>query len=399
MAAAGIICEYNPFHRGHAWQLAELRRRLGADTPVVGAMSGDFVQRGECAILSAHARAEAAVRGGVDLVLELPVAGATASAEGFAAAGVALLAATGVVDTLVFGSECADAAALTALARTLLSPEFSDALRAELRAGDSFAAARERAARSLVGDAADILTSPNDILGVEYCKAIVRQGASLRPLPLPRRGAAHDGGASADGFASASHIRALLRAGEDADAFLTPESAALYRREAAAGRAPCTLAHAERAMLSRLRTLTEADFARYDGGNEGLGCRVYNAVQRETSIEAILTAAKSKRYAHARLRRLLLRAWLDLPASLAPTQVPYLRVLACNARGRALLHEMKRSAAAPLLTKSADVRALGGEAQRAFAYTARTRDQFALTCPDFTALPMGSAWTSSPVIL
>lgn len=399
MAVAGIICEYNPFHRGHAWQLAALRHVLGEDTAVVCAMSGDFVQRGECAVLPTHARAEAAVRGGADLVLELPLTGATSSAEGFAASGVAVLAATGAVDTLVFGSECADATALTALAETLLSDAYTDALRDALRAGVSFATARERAVRSLVGDAADILTQPNDILAVEYCKAIARRSAAIRPLPLPRHGAAHDGGASPDGFASASHIRALLLRGENADEFLTPESAAILHRACAAGCAPASLANAERAMLSRLRMLSADGLARYDSGNEGLHRRLCDALQREATVEAVLTAAKSKRYAHARLRRMLLRAWLDVPASLDPARVPYLRVLACNARGRALLHGMKHTATAPILTKSADVRRLGAEAQALFALTARARDQYALACPDFTALAPGSAWTSDPVIL
>ena len=115
MRTAGIISEYNPFHRGHAWQIGELRRRLGAETAVVCAMSGSFVQRGDFAVMRTHARAEAAVRGGADLVLELPLPWAIASAEGFAAGGVGVLAATGAVDTLVFGSECGDTETLNSL--------------------------------------------------------------------------------------------------------------------------------------------------------------------------------------------------------------------------------------------------------------------------------------------
>ena len=207
MRTAGIISEYNPFHRGHAWQLGELRRRLGAETAVVCAMSGSFVQRGDFAVMRTHARAEAAVRGGADLVLELPLPWAIASAEGFAAGGVGVLAATGAVDTLVFGSECGDTETLKAVAAALESESFAAYLRQGLQEGVSFAAAREAAARKLLGEKAAVLAQPNDILGVEYCKAIARQAAALMPLALPRRGVGHDGGA-AEGFASEPHPRA-----------------------------------------------------------------------------------------------------------------------------------------------------------------------------------------------
>lgn len=397
MRTAGIISEYNPFHRGHAWQIGELRRRLGAETAVVCAMSGSFVQRGDFAVMRTHARAEAAVRGGADLVLELPLPWAIASAEGFAAGGVGVLAATGAVDTLVFGSECGDTETLKAVAAALESEFFAAYLRQGLQEGVSFAAAREAAARKLLGERAAVLAQPNDILGVEYCKAIARQNAVMEPLALPRRGVGHDGG-TAEGFASASRIRELLINGACADEFLTPESAAICARECAAGRAPVTMANAERAILARLRAMREEDLAPFDGGGEGLYHRFYDAVQRETSIEDILAAAKSKRYAYARLRRLLLSAFLGLTAEL-PARIPYLRVLACNERGREVLKTMKTTAAAPILTKSAQVRRLDAAAQRLFALTACAEEQYVLAYPDLAAARPGSAWTTDPVIL
>lgn len=397
MRTAGIISEYNPFHRGHAWQIGELRRRLGAETAVVCAMSGSFVQRGDFAVMRTHARAEAAVRGGADLVLELPLPWAIASAEGFAAGGVGVLAATGAVDTLVFGSECGDTETLKAVA-ALESESFAAYLRQGLQEGVSFAAAREAAARKLLGEKAAVLAQPNDILGVEYCKAIARQNAVMEPLALPRRGVGHDGGA-AEGFASASRIRELLINGACADEFLTPESADIYARECAAGRAPVTMANAERAILARLRAMREEDLAPFDGGGEGLYHRFYDAVQRETTIDGILAAAKSKRYAYARLRRLLLAVYLGVTPEDIPQRVPYLRVLACNERGREVLKTMKTTAAAPILTKSAQVRRLDADAQRLFALTARAEEQYVLAYPDLAAARPGSAWTTTPVIL
>ena len=394
----GIVAEYNPFHNGHARLIEQTRARLGADCPVVCVMSGDFVQRGSPAVYAKFARAETAARCGADLVLELPLPWAIASAEGFAAGGVGVLAATGAVDTLVFGSECGDTETLKAVAAALESESFAAYLRQGLQEGVSFAAAREAAARKLLGEKAAVLAQPNDILGVEYCKAIARQNAVMEPLALPRRGVGHDGG-TAEGFASASHIRELLINGACADEFLTPESAAICARECAAGRAPVTMANAERAILARLRAMREEDLAPFDGGGEGLYHRFYDAVQRETSIEDILAAAKSKRYAYARLRRLLLAVYLGVTPEDIPQRVPYLRVLACNERGREVLKTMKTTAAAPVLTRSADVRRLDAAAQRLFALTARAEEQYTLAYPSLAAAKPGSAWTTTPVIL
>lgn len=394
MRAFGIICEYNPFHTGHRWQIAELRRRFGEDCAVVCAMSGNFVQRGDFAIIRKHVRAEAAVRGGADLVLELPVPWATASAEGFARGGAAVLAGTGVVDTLAFGSECADIGKLKRVAVCLTGEEFSNTLHAELDKGNSFAAARERAAEKLCGADAAVLRDANDILGVEYCKVL--SGTAITPLALPRRGIDHDSGAG-DGFASASYLRERLLAGEACGEYLTADMARLYEAECKAGRAPVSMANAERAMLARLRTMTEDDFARYDEGNEGLYHRLYDARCTATSIEELLTAAKTKRYAYARLRRTVLRMYLGIET--VPETVPYLRVLACNERGRALLKQMKTTASVPILTKSADVRELSADAQRLFAIEARATDLYTLAYPELSQAVGGSEWTTNPVIL
>ena len=309
-----------------------------------------------------------------------------------------VLAATGAVDTLVFGSECGDTETLKAVAAALESESFAAYLRQGLQEGVSFAAAREAAARKLLGERAAVLAQPNDILGVEYCKAIARQNAVMDPLALPRRGVGHDGGA-AEGFASASHIRELLINDACADEFLTPESAAICARERATGRAPVTMANAERAILARLRAMREEDFAPFDGGGEGLYHRFYDAVQRETTIDGILAAAKSKRYAYARLRRLLLAVYLGVTPEDIPQRVPYLRVLACNARGREVLRCMKTTAAAPVLTRSADARRLDADAQRLFTLTARAEEQYVLAYPDLAAARPGSAWMTDPVIL
>ena len=394
MRTFGIICEYNPFHTGHAWQLGELRRRFGKESAVVCAMSGNFVQRGDFAVVRKHARAEAAVRGGADLVLEVPTPWAAASAEGFARGGVGVLAGTGVVDTLAFGSECADTEKLQRVAACLTEEDFADALHAELDKGNSFAAARERAAEKSRGADALVLRDANDILGVEYCKAL--SGTGIAPLALSRRGVDHDGGAAGE-FASASYLREKLLAGEPCSAYLTPDMVRLYEAERMAGRAPVTMTNAQRAMLTRLRMMTEDDFSRYDEGGEGLYHRLYDASRTAASVEELLAAAKTKRYAYARLRRTVLRMYLDIEE--VPETVPYLRVLACNERGRALLKQMKKTATLPILTKSADVRELSDDAQRLFAIEARATDLYTLAYPELSQSVGGSEWTTNPVIL
>ena len=398
MPVAGIICEYNPFHLGHARMIENLRRQ-GMDG-VVCAMSGNFVQRGEFALLSKQDRAEMAVRCGADLVLELPTLWSASGAENFARGGAAELAETGVVTHLAFGSECGDASALDHLAEVLDSPEYESALQRNLQSGRSFAACRRTAAAELLGeDTAALLDLPNNNLGVEYCRALRRMHSPIKVMTLHREGAGHDG-TPCDGIASASYIRQLLRQGNAAEAvqYLPRESGEILLREMAAGRAPVYMAQCERAVLARLRQMEEADFAPYDSGGEGLYRRVYRAVQEECTVEGILDAAKTKRYSHARLRRMLLAAYLKIPADPLPERLPYLRVLAANERGRQLLREM-RDHHVPVLTKPADVASLGREAEKLFAEEARRTDLYTLAYPNLQESRCGADWRAVPVIL
>lgn len=386
MAAAGIITEYNPLHMGHAFLMAETRRLLGPDTGIICVMSGNYVQRGDFAIADKFSRAAAAVRSGADLVLELPVPWALSSAEGFAAGAVKTLRATGAVTHLVFGSEGGDAAPLARCAEVLCSEGFPPRLREELKRGDSFPAARQRAVEALLSrEDAAVLTRPNDTLGVEYCKAL--RGSGIRPVAVPRRGAGHGSETAEGGFASASAIRTLICRGEGKKALslMAPAMAEEYRAEQEAGRAPAALANCERAILARLRFLEEEDYAALDLGNEGLYRRFARASRSAASVAELLEAAKTKRYPLARLRRMVFRAYLGLPPA-PPEEPAYLRILAANERGTALLAGMRKTAALPVLTKPAAVRCLGPEAQRLFDLEVRAGRLYALACPDPAAV-------------
>ena len=399
MVAAGIIAEYNPLHGGHLYQLRQVRERLGPETAVICAMSGNFVQRGDFALLSKHARAEAAVRSGADLVLEIPLSWACAPAERFAQGGIEVLQATGLVTDLVFGSESADAGAIRAAAEALRGPDFQEALRRELAGPISFAAARQRALAALIGEAgAAVLSRPNDILAVEYAKALSREGSTIRLVPILRQGAGHD----EDGgeYPSAGSIRRMLAQGqrEEALSAMAPAMGAVYEAEEARGRAPVFAAGAQRAILAQLRRMEEADFLALDAGGEGLGNRLAAAAREAASVAEVLDRAKTKRYAYARLRRLVLWAYLGLFPETLPVWVPYLRPLAMNARGRALLAAMRKEAALPILTKPADVRRLSPEAQAVFRQEVRATDLYTLAFPGEPA-PGGAEWREGPRVL
>lgn len=375
MGAAGVVAEYDPFHQGHAYHLSETRRRLGEDVPVVCVMSGSWKQRGDCALADKWTRTALALRGGADLVLELPLPWAVSSAEGFARGAVAVLKATGVVDVLSFGSESGDGAALRELAAALESEEYREALRTELDQGNSFPAARQRAAESCLGKAARLLERPNDSLAVEYLRA---DGGELSFLAVPRRGVDHDSSTAAGGFASASYLRERARAGEweEFSRWTPPETAETLQRAGVAD-----MRYVERAFLARLRSMTEADFAALpdSGGDEGLPERLVRAARRAALLEEFYALAKTKRYTLSRVRRLALWAFLGMTADDRPMGGPaYLRVLGADRRGRALLKKMKQTATLPILTKPAHIRKMGERAEKLFDLERRATDLYGL---------------------
>lgn len=383
METAGIVAEYNPFHRGHAWHIAETRRRLGGDAPVVCVMSGHWVQRGECALADKWLRAALALDRGADLVVELPTPWAMASAESFARGAVSLLAATGVVDVLSFGSETGELAPLEEAAAALDAPDYPERLRAALGRGLSFPAARQEAA------GAACLSAPNNNLGVEYLRSLRALGSTIRPLTVPRQGAGHDGPA-AGGYASASELRRLLRAGRGAEA--APYLTAPWSGELA------DMQHIERAVLARLRTMGEGDWAALPdgGGAEGLPSRLAKAAREAVSLEDFYARAKTRRYPHARLRRLALAAFLGLTAAERPAAPPYVRVLGLGGRGRALLRRMKDTCPLPVIVKPAQARELDGPARTLFESEARYTDLYGLCFP--APRPCGAEWIHSPVV-
>lgn len=388
MNFAGIIAEYDPFHNGHAAQLAAVRR-AGARCVAVCLSSG-AVQRGGVPILPESVRVRAALEAGADLVVALPAPYACATAEQFAAAGVRLLAALGC-DTLAFGAETPDADRLLQVAALLQGQEIQQAIRRELATGRTYAAARADAAEQLCPGAGALLRTPNNILGIEYCKAILARHASLQPLPLPRLGAAHGGTPGQHAgvpMSSASYLRGL---GVEQWAPYVPEPAmALYRDAAARGLLldPCRW---ETALLALLRAAPPESFAAVRGVSEGLEHRLAAAVRQATGLNDLYDRLKTKRYPHARLRRLALDAALGVPGQLPDP--PYLQVLGARKSALPLL----KQAALPAGTSLADLARTGPEAARVAALHSRAVDLSALCRQKIR--PMGLAFTAKPVVI
>ena len=330
MKTVGIICEYNPLHLGHKKQLDRIRSQY-PDGVIVCLMSGNFVQRGKPAIVDKSARAKAAILCGADLVLEMPVTASLSSAEGFAKEGVRIL--SHLCDGLCFGAETPDANALMATAHALLSPEFTDHLRLELDKGASFPAARQ-AALEKMGLSPTVL-SPNDILATEYCKAILAQESPMAPLVIHREGSYHDTQAHSENPSATAVRKLMLESGMWLD--YVPEEIKDCFRQATLH----TVSAGERAILSKLRTMTDEEFAALPHGSEGLWRKFMHNARRFSNLEDILTATKSKRYTRTRLDRMAMCAFLGITEEILNTPSPYVRVLALNDKGRSLLRRHK----------------------------------------------------------
>ena len=329
MKIVGILCEYNPMHLGHAKQISRIRELSGPETAVVCLMSGNFVQRGCPAIFDKGLRARAALHAGADLVLELPVQYALSSAEGFAAGAVSILGK--FCHEMSFGAEHPDVENLTATARTLLSPDFPAHLRLHLDAGLSFPAARAKALLDMGADNS-LLMSPNDILAVEYCKAMLSQNTPMVPAPIHRAGSYHDLQADPEN-PSATALRVLIETGQDFRSYVPTE---LFN-----GASIHTLALGERAVLARLRTMTDAEFEALPYGSEGLWRKFMHECRQKNTLEEILTAVKSKRYTRTRLDRMMMCAFLGLTKEDLNSPAPYARILGFTKRGQQVLHLAK----------------------------------------------------------
>lgn len=379
MTVAGIVAEYNPLHNGHAFLMRQMRES-GADLIAV-VMSGNFVQRGEPAILSKWARTQQALYCGADLVVELPLPWAVAGAERFALGGVSVLTALGV-DVIGFGSECGDINRLNEARLALSSPRLHDTMQASLQKGATFAAARQQAVESLFGkETSLLLREPNNILGVEYLKAIDCIDSSVKPFTMKRAETFRQKDGPAGKAAASSVIRAMIAKSEDFSEYVPKPSYQITEDEIRNGRAPASISFLDRSVLSSLRRMDREALSRLPDISEGLENRIFEAIQKAGSLPELFQLIKTKRYPMARIRRIVLAAFLGMEASDSAGTPPYLRVLGIGKNGADILRRAKQKSELPLISRYSEANCLKGQAQKTMELENRAADLYALCMP------------------
>lgn len=380
MKTVGIIAEYNPFHRGHAYQIEQVRKQTGADYVVV-VMSGNFVQRGTPAWTDKYLRTQMALAGGASLVIELPVCYATASAEEFAFGAVSLLHQLDFVDTLCFGSECGNLEPLQTIAAFLISPDedFETQLREQFQTGMSYPAARDNVLTqkfpSLLQEYPTLLSEPNNILGIEYCKALLHLDSNMQPFTIARTDGGYHETRERQGFLSASGIR---RQWEEACFLSDRENAASaagkplwtqYKEDCLLSLGECIPPYVQKllrdnpehfpvtaedltAMLYyRLRTTTDKEVLSVLDMTPELFHRMQHLLPQCTSLSDYITAVKTKQYTYTRISRALLHLLLHIRASYTDSPALYGRLLGFRGDASRLL---RKTTKIPVITKAAD---------------------------------------------
>lgn len=398
MKIGGIVAEYNPFHNGHKYQLQK-SVETGELTHTVAVMSSNYVQRGEAAIVSKWARAEMAVKNGVDLVIELPTLWSSSYAQRFALGAVSLLDSLGCVDVLSFGSEIGNIDELIACKNAINSDEVKERLKENLDLGLGFATARAEALRSVCGNRFfDILEGANNTLGIEYLNALDTLGSDILPMTIRRKGAAHDSIMRSDNFASASEIRRMIRENNKEWEMYVPQSVVdIYNREASEEKAPCLNEKLEFSILCCMRQLSAEDIGLSPDVSEGIEYRIHDAALKARTLDELYSLAKTKRYSHARIRRIVLHAFMGFTKDDYKVNPPYIHVLAMNDKGKEILKEAKEKTKLPIVTKASDFDELNEYGKHVFSLEDMCTDVFSLSSP--AILPCGREKTNGIIVL
>lgn len=374
----GIICEYNPFHNGHLHHIEETKNN-GA-THIVAVMSGNFVQRGDIAIMNKIDRAKLAVKSGVDLVIEIPVAYCLAPAEIYASGAVYLLNAMGVVDEISFGSESGNITQLADalnFADTAIRQNSADILEL-MSKGYTYPRALTSIVTRYSEQAGDIISKPNNILAIEYMRAMNKYAPDMGVFTVKRKSVPHDGGFSDDGFASASYIREQIKTGfSTLNKFTTPLWYNAIKNASASGEL-ADISRLERIILYKLRTIKPEDISDICDISSGMENRIYNA-RMAGSLDELEFTVKSKNYTMSRIRRSLLNILIDIKKDDIKILPPYIRILASNERGLDILSEMKNKASLPYNSSLAKLAGISPEAERFTELEAKASDIYGLS--------------------
>lgn len=349
MNISGVICEFNPLHNGHLYLLNKMRES-GA-THIIAVMSGNFTQRGEPAVMSKWARTEAALKSGVDLVIELPTAYSIASAERFAFGGVYLLNSLNCVNELYFGTESDNLQVLKDIASFFNDTAAIDAIKSVLRNGVTYASAVTAVLEKSLGVGySDIIKLPNNILAIEYLKSLNKLNSKITAKNIKRTAVEHDSNYYCDNFASASFIRSLINKNSDFKNYVPEATQKVFENEYKKMRCPVTLDAIERETVLKLRLYDTVKLKSLPDVSEGLEYKIKAAADKESSYNGIISSIKSKRYTHARLRRILLCSILDITAEMQKIMPEYIRILGFNRNGAEIMNKIKKTCPYPLIT-------------------------------------------------
>lgn len=423
MSVVGIIAEYNPLHQGHLFHFRQSLKETGADYAIC-IMSSNFVQRGEPAIFDKWARTKMALGIGIDLVIELPSAFACSSAEYFALAAVQILDSLNCVDYLCFGSEEGKIGNLERAAEFLAneSREFKTELKKALDEGLSFAAARQKAlsnCKNVPRGISSVLSEPNNILSVEYIKAIKRSESKIKPVTIKRIGQGYNSIEHAASFSSATAVRHYLSKIDGIncsdfdssklmkDGFLInnlPESSLeIISKETALGRGPVFPEALESILLYLLRKTPVNELKKLPYVAEGLENRLKDAAISSVSLSEVISGTVTSRYPASRIRRILCAMLTGMTADFLEElkenrYAQYIRILGFNEKGRSLLNKIKKNSKLPIITKPASYIKLSNPlARKLFEHEIRTTDAYALAYPDIKQRIGGTELKSGPV--
>ncbi len=398
MKTVAVIAEYNPFHNGHAYHLDTIRHTFGEDTAIVIIMSGNYVQRGDVAIADKLTRASAAVACGANLVLECPFPFSMTSAELYAKAGVFIADALGVVDVLSFGSECGNADCLKQAAKTLDSASFRQVFQDIKKKHAAFGHAKvmQMAYKALCGDVpAEILSSPNDLLSIEYLRALSALSSTIEPHIIRRVGASYHDSRANTVYPSATALRSVIREHGTLTGLVPTPCADLMASAVEQKKAPCDGEKLFPAVLSSFMLNTSVPSNIHDAGG-GLYEHLRRAGGEATSLSSWIAHSETKKYTRARLRRALWYAYFGVTSSDVTSTPGYTQLLGADPLGCSLLKRMRKTASIPILTKPSDTAVLSGAALRQKALSDSADRMFALTRP--VAMPPASALRFTPYL-
>ncbi len=367
-----IISEFNPFHKGHKF-LIDSCRENGA-THITAIMSGNYVQRGDIAVLSKKIRTEMALKNGADLVVELPLPYAVANAQVFARGGVGIADKMGCVSTLAFASECGNKDTLISVADISSSTEFNTLFKSEISKGISYPNALNNTIEVINSELSNIISSPNNVLGIEYIKALKEINSNIKLFTIKRKGDSHNSTEISSELASASNIRKLLSNHSDVSDYI-PENCNELLQKAIDNGELAQLKENMRGVMLKLRDMSVSDISKIADVSEGLENRLYNAIRNSNNIDEIIEATKSKRYTYARIRRLIISCLLNITEDYTQEPPQYIRILGFNKNGAEILNAMKTTALLPVVTKLTNLpENISEQAKKALALEARATD-------------------------